>query len=397
MSTNQSSGFDQAPRPAPAEKTAIPRVQIASSSAASELHPDRTEDSFFHSQRQDAVIAGVLDGVGGERNGAIASAMAQREAIAILQEMPKGVLSNVEERKNAEDFVLEALIETSDKVGYEAGGGRTTESLVVICDSVEGELDAVIGWMGDSGVYILRAGNLVKVTLDDSTSFEGLSQKNRWALQDRLGRAKKASDLSTWDLAHFKQRNAISQSVGKETYVPHTRRIRVFPGDRIFLGTDGITDPLALDEIQQNLQISDPKQAADSLIRAAQARNNEPRSDFNIRSKPDDKAGVIIDIPRVSSAFEAQRQQAQKPATGHGRRPLGHLLRRGTERSQGALGMPEPGNWVRVKRSNGQFEGNWVMMQPNYNEGTVCLIQIVNNLPWRDRTVSLDDLEKWNS
>ena len=59
--------------------------------------------------------------------------------------------------------------------------------------------------------------------------------------------------------------------------------------------------------------------------------------------------------------------------------------------------MPEQGEWVTVQREDGQFEGNWVMMQPDAKTGTVMLLQIVNNLPWTEKTVSLDELREWNS
>lgn len=59
--------------------------------------------------------------------------------------------------------------------------------------------------------------------------------------------------------------------------------------------------------------------------------------------------------------------------------------------------MPGQGDWVRVKGKDGQFERNWVMMRPDENTGTVMLTQIVNNLPWKVKTVSLDELKEWNS
>ena len=88
---NPNSGFDGPPRPIP-ERVRMPEVRIAAKSVASEKHPVRNEDAFFHQQRSDGlVMAGVFDGVGGLTAGDKASRLAKDYVYGRLSQMKQGI------------------------------------------------------------------------------------------------------------------------------------------------------------------------------------------------------------------------------------------------------------------------------------------------------------------
>lgn len=299
MSINPGSGFDMPPPP---EQGKLPEFRIASATVASEKHPDRNEDAFFHSERSGTVIAGVFDGVGGLSAGDQASMEARTHVLSRLQEMPVGINDWAPTGLNAEDFVKDALMGANQSVGNIAREqGRemgTTASVMIICESYVGvgnEKAAIIGNVGDSRAYRLRGGVLEQLTLDDNSSRaygrEEAAQKEQ---QERLSRAKQASELSAEDMSAFRTRNIVSQILGGESKLtPTIVHTDARSGDRFFLASDGITDNLTTDEIQAILTDNiDPQHAVDLLKEKSVTRSRER----SFRSKPDDMTGIVVDV-----------------------------------------------------------------------------------------------------
>ena len=370
---NPNSGFDGPPRPIP-ERVRMPEVRIAAKSVASEKHPDRNEDAFFHQQRSDGlVMAGVFDGVGGLTAGDKASRLAKDHVYGRLSQMKQGIGAHSHSGLNAEDFVKDSLAEADSVIresARESGEMGSTGSVVVICDqdgglpdTIFGTSEVVIGQVGDSRVYRLRAGELEQLTIDDSEVGTAHTEGEvRWS-QQRLSNASKLSDLSPEDQELFRRRNVVTQALGGEkpvdvgVYVASAQ-----PKDRFLIVSDGVSDNLTTDEIQAILETTpDSQGAVNKLIEGSLTRS----SYRSMRSKPDDMTAVVIDIGSMPRKFEAPQGVVEKP--------VGRDI--AVEVTEQAFHVQD-GSEVYVMRHSGKIEKGWVVgaIDPKSGKGNVIRV-----------------------
>ncbi len=372
---NPGSGFDI---PRPSEQGEAYGIKIASATVASENHPDRNEDAFFHSQRGKTAIAGVFDGVGGLAAGEEASKAARGRVLTRLQEMPADVSADT-----AQAIVQDALFEADKNVqslAREKGSDMaTTASVLVICDSST-EADkqvAVIGNVGDSRAYRLRDGRLEQITLDDSAirNAGGEDEVQARALQDRLSRAHEPSDLSDADLFYFRTRNVVDQALGgQKIMTPRIHQVGVHSSDRFFLASDGITDNLTLDEIQAILRDNTDPQHAVGLLKEKSVTRSRERS---FRSKPDDMTGIVIDIGgQESKGHETPARIAKLVEKTSPWKPV------------------LPGEKVMVRRSSGEMDGDWEVVGSGISGNTVVTKEIDGRTLIKQ--IATGELEKLN-
>jgi protein phosphatase len=370
---NPGSGFDM---PRPSEQGEASGIKIASATVASEKHPNRNEDAFFHSQRGKTAIAGVFDGVGGLAAGDEASKAARGRVLTRLQEMPAGVHAD-DVQATMQDVLFEADADVLSLVREKGNEMATTASVLVICDSSTeaSKQVAVIGNVGDSRVYRLRGGRLEQITLDDSAIRSVGDEAQARALQDRLSRAQEPSDLSDEDLFHFRTRNVVDQALGVQKIItPRIHQVDVHSSDRFFLASDGITDNLTLDEIQAILRDNtDPQRAVDLLKEASVTRSGER----SFRSKPDDMTGIVIDIGGQEPKGHETPAQIAKPA----------------EKTSPWKSVP-PGTKVMVRRSNGEMDGDWEVVGSGIGGRTVVAKEVDGRT--LTKQIATGELEKLN-
>ena len=175
----------------------------------------------------------VCDGVGGRASGEVAAAFTvdaiaewlARELPAIRQ-LPRG-----EERHN---LLLRALERAIQNAGYlvhsmglfvpEHKGMSTTVSALLVDDD-----HAVTGQVGDSRIYLARAGDIRQITDDHSYIAD---QLRRGAITPEKARASRA-------------RNIITRAVGLKDHVQvDLRHLDLAPGDRVLLCSDGLHEYL---------------------------------------------------------------------------------------------------------------------------------------------------------
>lgn len=130
-----------------------------------------------------------------------------------------------------------------------AGMGST-----IIAVTVEGDR-SVIGSVGDSRVYLLRDGQLLQLTVDDS-----------W-----VGDLVRDGALTEQAARSHSMRNVLTQAVGarRELHV-HTSELSLLDGDVLLLASDGIygvVEPTTMRSILYSYP--DVKEAAEHLVTAA--------------------------------------------------------------------------------------------------------------------------------
>jgi serine/threonine protein phosphatase PrpC len=179
----------------------------------------------------------VADGMGGYVGGEVASRLAVRTIDDCFHELADGVGPSAWERmdlafRQANEEVRCARIDDLEEMG------STLSALVI------GEREAVIGHLGDSRVYLLRRGELRRIT-SDHTVVESL----------------KAAGVTSAGI-HSAFSHMITKAIGvnQETEAD-LHCIEIEAGDRFLLCTDGLTDVVD-DEVIAEILASGPAWAA---------------------------------------------------------------------------------------------------------------------------------------
>lgn len=220
------------------------------------LERDHQEDAYsFHlapadpalAQRKGAIFV-VADGVGGFQAGEIASRMAADLIPQRYYDDP------------GED-VLESLrqaIGAANSAVFEAATmpGREKMATTVVCAVIRGG-ELYVGHLGDSRAYLLRASELVPLTVDHSWVAELLRQ----------------GLLSEEEAARHPRRHVITRALGSSASVePEVRHIgSLSQGDRLLLCTDGLYEGVDVTHIATVLQQYAPQDACEQLIELANA------------------------------------------------------------------------------------------------------------------------------
>lgn len=198
------------------------------------------EDSFLV---QDPVFA-VCDGVGGHAAGEVASAIAVR---TISQLAPD----------TADDARLGAAIEEANSAiisAAQSGQGRDGMGCTASAVVIDGSRMAV-AHVGDSRVYLLSGGVLVRITHDHSYVEE---------LVD-------AGEITADEARVHPSRSIITRALGSDPdmYADHFT-LDVHAGDRIIICSDGLSSMVPDSKIESvAISCATPQAAADTLVSAA--------------------------------------------------------------------------------------------------------------------------------
>ena len=210
-------------------------------------HGAATDIGHSRDKQEDSMLTNpplfvVADGMGGHRRGDIASQM----AVSMLSE-------DVVEDHEA----LTAAIQRANRAIYDAaeadhsldGMGTTLVALFAKDDSAQ------IAHVGDSRAYLLRDGEISRLT-EDHSYVTSLVREGR---------------LSEDEAEHHPQRSILERALGQESEVEiDIRVIDTEPGDRILLCTDGLTSHLTDLEIEDILSsVKNPQDASKRLVREA--------------------------------------------------------------------------------------------------------------------------------
>lgn len=243
------------------------------------------EDSFL----VQAPLFAVCDGMGGHAAGEVASSIA---VSTIAEKAPAG----------ADDVLLGVAVEaanTAVMLGAEQGVGKPGMGCTASCCLIE-EGKMAIAHVGDSRIYLLRHGSLVRVTHDHSYVEE---------LVD-------SGQITADEARTHPSRSIITRALGSDPdmYADHFS-LEVSNGDRVILCSDGLSSMIADSEIEA-LAVSSatPQQAADNLVAAALTAGGL-----------DNVTVVVVDVVDDGTA-EKSRRRLTKRAIGVTATLIGVLL-----------------------------------------------------------------------
>lgn len=219
------------------------------------------EDSFVLDDR--LALFAVADGMGGHRGGEVASATAieaLRAAVAAGRPINEAISA-------ANDAVLEKAAGDEEL----AGMGTTLTAVVVA-----GGAQILVGHVGDSRAYLLRDGDIERLT-EDHSLVEELVREGR---------------LTPEQAEVHPQRAIVTRALGVEPDIDiDIYAIDVRAGDRVILCSDGLTTMVREREVERVARNEpDPQRASENLVDLANAAGGE-----------DNVTVVIIDVLEVDA------------------------------------------------------------------------------------------------
>ncbi|MDP9189874.1 MAG: Stp1/IreP family PP2C-type Ser/Thr phosphatase [Actinomycetota bacterium] len=266
------------------------------------------EDSYF---ARSPVFA-VADGMGGAQAGEVASRIA---AVAF----ERGVSGDEPAETQLEGIAKTANQEIHDlaqRDSTRAGMGTTLTAALFRDDEL------ALGHVGDSRAYVLRDGELKRLTKDHSL-VEELRRQGR---------------LTEEEAEEHPQRSIITRALGPEPDVKvDTMTFPAKGGDVFLLCSDGLTTMVSDDEIRDILAGSRSlRSAVNKLIDAANSgggRDNITAVAFRVAEQgagDDDDGATLISRTAETAGLTAERmRQAGDRLRGQGPMPLPHRRRRG--------------------------------------------------------------------
>jgi PPM family protein phosphatase len=260
------------------------------------------EDSYFAR----APVFAVADGMGGAQAGEVASRIAARafEQHPLGDSPPEGQLEEIAQDANRE------IHELAQQDSSRAGMGTTLTAAMFRDDEV------ALGHVGDSRAYVLRDGELKRLTKDHSL-VEELRRQGR---------------LTEEQAEEHPQRSIITRALGPEPQVNvDTMTFPARDGDVFLLCSDGLTTMVSDEEIRETLVNSKSLRSAVSrLVDAANrggGRDNITAVAFRVAAE-DAKEGE-------ESATLISRTAEQAGLTGE-------RVRAATDKLRGRGPMPAP-------------------------------------------------------
>jgi serine/threonine protein phosphatase Stp1 len=206
------------------------------------------EDAYLC--RPEIGLFAVADGVGGHAHGEFASA----EVMRVLGEIPDTVAAPA--LLNAVRAQLQAVHERLQAVESQNKAAPATTVVVLL---ISGDHLACI-WVGDSRAYLLRDGDLLRLTSDHSV----------------VGEMVRAGQLTDAQAEHHPGGNVITRAIGVQSGGALVDKViaTVEPGDRFLLCSDGLFKALDGDAIVTGMLTADPAKALLSAALAGDAKDN---------------------------------------------------------------------------------------------------------------------------
>ncbi|WP_457636747.1 Stp1/IreP family PP2C-type Ser/Thr phosphatase [Oceanithermus sp.] len=269
-------------------------------------HPGRqrsnNQDAVGHKISGDYGIFVVADGMGGHRTGELASQLAVKYIVEVASE-----------DEPSPNLLLDAFCEANDVI-HEAGQKPESRGMGTTATALALNLPyAIIAHVGDSRAYLLRDGVLTQLTQDHSWVAERMRQ----------------GLLTPTEARNHRWRNVITNALGS---FPEARvdliGLKVQPGDRFLLCSDGLSGVLEDSALQEILEELPPAESVKKLINLANewgGPDNISAIVVAIKSIPPEKPPpawalpleggepVVLAVGQEGSTVETQILEPQRP------------------------------------------------------------------------------------
>ncbi|GAA0612677.1 Stp1/IreP family PP2C-type Ser/Thr phosphatase [Virgibacillus siamensis] len=217
-------------------------------------HNEDSGGIFYNTSGQ--LLAVIADGMGGHQAGDVASQMATR---LMREEWEKS--ADLASPDEAEKWLLESITKINNSVyehalNNEECYGMGTTIVGVVCTSDF----TTIAHIGDSRCYLQNDDGFKQVT-EDHSFVNALVQ---------------SGEISKDDAQHHPRKNVVLKALGTENHLePDIRTVCLEKSNKILLCSDGLTDKVTDDELQELLQNDDVHATGNKMIDIANSRGGE--------------------------------------------------------------------------------------------------------------------------
>lgn len=288
-----------------------------------------SDRGLVRQNNEDSAYAGpsllaLADGMGGHAAGEVASQL----MIAALSK-----LDNDNQDADLLEDLRNAMYEGNANIAEEVEANPVTEGMGTTLTALLFD-GARVGLchVGDSRGYLLRDGQLTQITRDD-TYVQSLVDEGR---------------LTPDEASVHPQRSLILKALTGRPVEPTLQYRDVRLGDRYLLCSDGLSDPVSRDTIEEVLAEGTPREAADKLVSLA-LRSGGPDNITIIVADVVDASEPTPTQPSLAGALGDPTAEGPRPDTSAGRaaamRPPADQSRAVTSTPQEA-GTPGKGRWL---------------------------------------------------
>ena len=263
---------------------------------------DNNEDTFIAEKTSgnDLIIASVIDGVGGYSGGEIASAIARR---SILQHLS---LPNAD----VPALMKDAIIDADAQIMAEKLKVKDHEKMACVLTLAVADLNRNLfhyAHVGDTRLYLLRDGTLIKITKDQS--FVGFMEDTGRLTEEQAMRHPKRNEIN-------KALGFGINIAGQEDYIEHGQS-PFLPGDTLLICSDGLSDMVNKQEITSILtgRSASLQEKGERLIAAA--NRNGGLDNITVVLVKNDKQAQVHEAakPAAKKAAEAVAVSPPRPAS----------------------------------------------------------------------------------
>jgi protein phosphatase len=211
----------------------------------------RSDRGLIRDGNQDSVYAGprllaVADGMGGMAAGDVASNVVIAAMAPLDEDVPGDAL--VDALRSAVETANQQLRDAVDANPALEGMGTTLTAMLF-----SGTRFGVVH-VGDSRAYLLREGDFVQVTKDD-TYVQMLVDEGR---------------ISAEEASSHPQRSLLTRALDGRDIDPEYSVRQAVPGDRYMICSDGLSGVVSAETIAQSMrEYTDPSQCVDRLVQLA--------------------------------------------------------------------------------------------------------------------------------
>lgn len=240
----------------------------------------RSERGFSRGNNEDAVYAGprllaLADGMGGHAAGEVAAYL----AIATL--------APLDQREGADPAIdlAGACMSANTRIAAEVESDANVSGMGTTLTALYfsgGRL--ALAHIGDSRAYLLRGGELVQITRDESFVQELIDD----------------NQITPDEAKRHPQRSMVLRALTGGDRVPRVTEREFETGDRYLICSDGVSDVLADHELQEALEIPDPQRSNEAIVHLALRAGSQDNVSCVVADITDEVTGY--DIPLVGGA-----------------------------------------------------------------------------------------------
>lgn len=197
--------------------------------------------AFYTEDIPDTALYAVCDGMGGESCGEVASAA----AVKVLDEYRDIIngASDIKEQRKIVDSYTRAASEQINEEVYLAGGKRGGTTLTLAC--IKNNIISMY-YLGDSRIYLLRAGTLTRITRDHTVATDMID----------------SNVLTEEEAEKSPDRHKLTMYLGVDEDTEGLKACfagsyTLTEGDRFLMCSDGLNEMCSTDEIKEILSGND--------------------------------------------------------------------------------------------------------------------------------------------